>query len=501
METKLIQPKAFTLPEIVLAIGKFIPLWVPEVIRGVTVWWFSPKDLVAAAAVNRFFHTLLTPILWRAFAYPCDRSHRYLRYQYREPRHFPKFAPEAIEKNSAHFRYLDLSLDYKIFRDDDDIFDDDDDILKNDNIIEDSFKFEQLQLSCTRLQELKITTSVDIAFVRGLINTNPGLRLLQYVRIHSDRNGLLSLLFPLCHLQSLLLKGDWGVDSICLHHVLSNNAASLEELELGSESQILNTPPMNAQWNGLEPSALSSMKEDRRVKAVKLIQGRPLLLPKLKTLSLRVNWYKTCDATYTLVRAFPALETIILEHVYEDVASRLGRNLQEFCPNLRSIQNPNRYYEARYPPLVKDDGLSYVVNACSPGNLVRVTLGRGLYKDQGMSDLFESLKDCRELESVALVGFPYVVIASLDNIDDEVAVVERYWRKNRDEQPPFAETMPTNWRYVPEPTARRVISMSTKEFRILCALAYTLVRAFPALKSITLGYVHYNVGLQLGKVL
>ncbi|KAG0374138.1 hypothetical protein BGX24_010802 [Mortierella sp. AD032] len=257
METELIQRKAFTLPEIVFTIEKFILLWVPEVIRGEAVWRITPKDLVAAVIVNRIFHTLLTPILWKSFAYPCNRSHRSIMNRYKKSRQYPKFAPEAIKKNSYHFRYLDLLLYYRVIRDGDDIFDDDF-ITKLNNIIKDPFKFGQLQLSCTRLQELRITTSVAITYFGRLINATPGLRLLQYEQIFFQRNGLLSLLFPLCQLQPLFLSVNWEVDSDCLHHVLSNNAAYLEGLELGSDTQILRN------WNGTSTNSASSWGPDTR---------------------------------------------------------------------------------------------------------------------------------------------------------------------------------------------------------------------------------------------
>ncbi|KAG9066481.1 hypothetical protein KI688_001708 [Linnemannia hyalina] len=63
-----------SIPEIVLTIGKLIPLWVQAHYKGETVWYFRPKDLVAASAVNSLFHTLFTPILRTVFAYPADNS-------------------------------------------------------------------------------------------------------------------------------------------------------------------------------------------------------------------------------------------------------------------------------------------------------------------------------------------------------------------------------------------------------------------------------------------
>lgn len=40
-----------------------------------------------------------------------------------------------------------------------------------------------------------------------------------------------------------------------------------------------------------------------------------------------------------LIRAFPALETIILGEMSEVAASQMCRNLREFCPRLREIRN------------------------------------------------------------------------------------------------------------------------------------------------------------------
>ncbi|KAF9120326.1 hypothetical protein BGW39_011495 [Mortierella sp. 14UC] len=519
MNTIRIQPQALLPPEIVLAIGKAIPLWFPQVVRGRTVWWFRPKDLVAAIAVNRLFHTVLTPILWTVFAYPCDRSHKYYSHIYQESGRLFEFVPEVVKKNSEHFRYLDLSLD---------------------NTMRNVAKFGLLELNCIRLQELRITTSIDLALLGHLIAANPGLRLLHWSRTRSQRKGLLKFLYPLSQLRSLRLKGEWDVNPVSLHHILSNNAACLEELELGEYSRILDADPMNEQWNGLEASALSSMKKRRYARAIYLIQGRSLLLPKLKSLRLLVSWRKTSDATHTLVRAFPALETITLLYIDKEDGSRLGRNLQEFCSNLRSIRDPDRYYDNSFFSLIADDGISQVVDACSPGSLVRaslaiwvlqeslrvsllkhrdvlevlelslshdVTLGNienirmvlegckrlkrfAVYNGYKLYNspeetriLLEGLVDCRELESVVLVGFPHVGLMSMVNVEAEMAAIDNYRKKHRDEHPPFPETLPADWRYVPVSIARSNISVSTKEFRLM---AFAAISHLPRMKSLVL---------------
>ncbi|KAG0272300.1 hypothetical protein BGZ95_011957 [Linnemannia exigua] len=102
MDTK--ETHALSLPEIVVTIGKAIPLWVPEYVKGETVWYLRPKDLIAASKINRLFHTVLTPILWTVYANPCDRSRRRSLGYYIGHGLSQRIRTSIIEKNSVYFR-------------------------------------------------------------------------------------------------------------------------------------------------------------------------------------------------------------------------------------------------------------------------------------------------------------------------------------------------------------------------------------------------------------
>ncbi|KAF8935508.1 hypothetical protein BGZ47_009910 [Haplosporangium gracile] len=243
--------------EIVFTISKLIPLWAQARCNGQTVWYFRPKDLVAASAVNRLLHILLTPILWTVFAYPTDNSHNRFLQSYAGPRRFHMISDDVIKKNSRHFRYLDLSL--------------------GDVVGGMPRKAEQLQLSCTRLQELRVSSVAYAACIGRLIQANLGLRLLQWN------------------------VSSWTLNPVHLHHIWNNNADTLKKLELGTTTIVPWTPPMRSEWDALDPFC-------PRVSSIK--------------------------SMYSLVRAFPALETLKIGYLEEETDVRPAENSREFCPNL-----------------------------------------------------------------------------------------------------------------------------------------------------------------------
>ncbi|KAG0256250.1 hypothetical protein BGZ95_005546 [Linnemannia exigua] len=509
------------LPEIVLTIGKFIPLWVPEQHNGETVWMLKPKDLIAASSVNRLFQSLLTPVLWATFAYPAHHSHSWFIQYHRGSNAVHTIPENIIEKNSVHFRQLDLLLCKQLRR---------------------PIKIEQLRLNCTRLQELRLSSVADATSVGQLIAANPGLRLLHWERSAHHPNCALDLrlLSPLHQLRSLSLEG-WALNAVYLHHVLNNNADHLEELILGKDEIIfiLATPTMNEQWNGLDPTTRSLMTKELQTEAALLLQGRPLLVPKLKSLHLQLMWQTTSDASYSLVRAFPAAEMITICILDEEVGMRLGKNLQEFCPNLRSIQNPNLYTENHYNPVRRGDGIPYIVNACAPGKLTHVALTRWRFDDrlrdallqhrdglevlqlslyhleisegdlenigkvlagckrlkefslynfrrwyqvEDTSILLDGLKCCLDLESLMLVGFPFID-RSLFDIEEEEDRFIQYSNDTCGEKPASEAELPTNWRYSPRFVFGPNSTMSTEEFR---NMTFEVVADLPHMKTVIL---------------
>ncbi|KAF9130274.1 hypothetical protein BGX30_013580 [Mortierella sp. GBA39] len=531
MNSKLKDIHPLSLPEIVLTIGKSIPLWVPKQVKGETVYLLQPKDLLAALRVNRLFRTTLTLILWTTFAYPADRSHRRFYDQYQGLNRFHKFPADIVEKNSVHFQFLDYSF------------------LGNQT--NGTLNVKQLRLDCNNLQELRISTDVGGTLAGQLIKANPGLRVLQlrYDSWMGNACSDLRIIFPLRKLRCLSLRGTWTLNPVYLHHILYNNADTLEELDLRGEGLYLaRVPPVNATWNGLRLlDQYRMMTKVQRDEAAGLIQGRSLLLPKVQTLALIIDWAKTSDNTYNLLRAFPSVETLKLALVNEQTAVPLGRSLREFCPNLRSIQNVGLAYNDDMIPPFGPDGMSYIVEAVAHGALVHAALHRqvfdgrltnallahrdGLevlelsltwkqsltvlenirrvleechwlrkftiysnstsYQVQDVSILLDGLKSCQYLETLILVGFPFVH-RDLDEVihgdfgEDVEGVknmVEQYLKSGRGEAPPSAAVLPHGWRYVHRTIAGINMSASNDKFR---KMAFDVIGTLPVMKSVVL---------------
>ncbi|KAK3839815.1 MAG: hypothetical protein J3R72DRAFT_492347 [Linnemannia gamsii] len=373
-----------TLPEIVLIIGKHIPLWIPEIGVDGTAWLFRPKDLVATISINRLFHKTLTPLLWTVCAYPHDESIKYLSSSYQGGHcRLNEVTPNIIRKNSIFIRYLDLSYNYG----------------------EKLYTLDRLQLTCTRLKELKLPQdmySSDMAPLSRLLQANPGLRYLKWKRYSKlyFASNYIKVIFPLRQLRHLCLM-EWSINSVYLHHILCNNANSLEELELGHWSRVPHRPPMNENWNGLDLTTEFSLTNEEQTEAAELIQGRSLLLRNLKTLHLLNRWDRADErAVCNLVRAFPALETLIIGFVYNDTALLLGKVMKECCPNIRSIQGKPDYMTGD-GSLPGYDGIGYVVGGCLPGKLVDFSLNRQEF-DAKLADALMEHRNGLEILNVEL---------------------------------------------------------------------------------------------------
>ncbi|KAG0202672.1 hypothetical protein BGX33_009539 [Mortierella sp. NVP41] len=321
---------------------------------------FTPKDLVALSSVNRLSYSVLTPLLWATYHEPTYKPHDPNLLAFRPSAYF--YSPPALDvvrKNSPYFRSLDLSnYESRYFR-----------------------KPELLKLKCTHLQELQLSPNVSLPLARKLIKDNPGLRMLDWKRSfsidHSSRHyAKLDTLLSLHQLRYLGLEG-WNLDSVFLHRVLANNAGTLEELNLGSATRFIDQPRVNVDWNGLADLSLATMSEEQVVANNQLIQGRSLVLPKVKTLHLDLmNEAKdgVVGTTQSLVRVCPALETLMVRGISEEAAWPLSRNIRELCPHLRSIQNSGLCVHHLHCQHYSDDGFASLVEACAPGNLVHCVL-------------------------------------------------------------------------------------------------------------------------------
>ncbi|KAG0250300.1 hypothetical protein BGZ95_007250, partial [Linnemannia exigua] len=236
-------------------------------------------------------------------------------------------------------------------------------------------KLNQLQLDCTHLQELRLSEAVAIPWATQLIQANPGLRLLHWVRSYSramlTSPSDLKALFPLHQLRSLQLVS-WKLNAVSLYRVLDNNADSLEDLDFGYSTTLLDEPRMNDEWSGLTESSLARMTRKEVAIATQWIQERPLLLSKLKNLGIHLSWSESSDAICHLVRACPSLESLSIGNITNELASKLAKNLQEFCPKLRSIHDKSLVsgdlLQESHDPVI------HVIDACTPGTLSHIEL-------------------------------------------------------------------------------------------------------------------------------
>ncbi|KAK3839817.1 MAG: hypothetical protein J3R72DRAFT_492349 [Linnemannia gamsii] len=257
-------------------------------------------------------------------------------------------------RNSTYLRYLDLTL-HRAYKP------------------RTLLKFNQLQLNCTRLQELRLSEAVGISWATQLIQVYPGIRLLHWIRPYSralpTSPSDLKPLLPLRQLRSLQLIS-WKLNAVSLYRVLDNNADSLEDLDFGSTTTLLDEPRMNDEWGGLTETSLTEMTRKEVADVTKWIQGRPLLLPKLKKLWMRQSWSESSDAVCSLVCAFPSLEFFSIGTITTELVSKLPKNLQEFCPNLRSIHDAT--YCSGNMAQGSHDVIIYVIDAFTSGTLAHI---------------------------------------------------------------------------------------------------------------------------------
>ncbi|KAG0312917.1 hypothetical protein BGZ97_010699 [Linnemannia gamsii] len=390
-----------SLPEIILIVGKYIPLWVTRD-NGFnnSILLFQPKDLIAALSVNRLFYTTLTPFLWTVCVYHHNRTQRYLGPSYRGTfSHSCYIDAQVFQKNLIHVRYLHL---HRV-----------PDIASYDNSVD-----KMLLVGCTDLHELRLLREDNVVYAGQLIQANPGLRRLQWTRSAEphpyNAPKDLKVLFGLCQLRYLSLKG-WAINAVYLQHILHNNADTLEELELGGFSKIVSKPRINNEWSGLDTSIFSLLTDEDQGEAAELMQGRPLLLPKVKTLHLQVCELDSRTIVCNLVRAFPALETLMLGHVDAAYALRLSRALKEFCPNLRSIQDKRVALHDETHLVTGFDEFAIVVGGCMPRNLGHLVLSRAKFVDNLAKQLISSYGDSLEVLEVRLSGVKDTQ-RSVDNI-------------------------------------------------------------------------------------
>ncbi|KAK3839816.1 MAG: hypothetical protein J3R72DRAFT_492348 [Linnemannia gamsii] len=321
-----------SLPEIVLPIGKAIPLWIPEQLFGETSWMLRPKDLVATISVNHLFHSVLTPLLWTVYYEPNEKMRKLALMKNCRGREYHGLYTQVdidiVEKNSIFFRYLDVS-GYRL--------------------LPRQRRVGKLQLQCQRLQELRVSPKVGVKWVSRLIKLNPNLQVLDWWRepIQVRTSNMLELqkLFPLRWLRYLGLQG-WNLQSLFLCHILENNANNLDEMNLGYNTRFIDEPRMNDDWSGLRESSMAKMTKRQANKASKLIQAQRLLLPNSESAG--------------------ALSTGVIKHpkLYQEFGDSQFRNIK---------------------------GTIMLVDTCIPGDLTHLSITSELLKGLRCSRELESL--------------------------------------------------------------------------------------------------------------
>ncbi|KAF9126982.1 hypothetical protein BGW39_006197 [Mortierella sp. 14UC] len=368
-------PSPFALPEIIYRVGMFIPIWFPrKVLDRQSDYDFKPKDLLAAMHVNRTFHDTLKPLLWIVYNESALEPRLY-----KDPHNngFMVVTPPprngisrlTVNKNCRHIRYLELIQEGVP-----------------------AFMFKQPTMfdfkDCTNLRELRLSVYVDPYWVSQVIRANPNLRVLEWAypelrpfeQCRSSRSRDLrgsedlEYVSTLRNLQGLSLLG-WVLFPLHLCQVLNFNANTLEELDLTSETCVIQDQetPTDARWLVPKYPVTPSRKIGASGEEEYEFAG-PLSLPKLKTLNLDLDWDRTTHHSVCgLVRSMPALEHLNINPSQHMDPGRLGRNLRASCPRLKSIESEGRQYKnSRKADQQRMAGL---IGGCASGHMVTFKMG------------------------------------------------------------------------------------------------------------------------------
>ncbi|KAF9126979.1 hypothetical protein BGW39_006194 [Mortierella sp. 14UC] len=361
---------------IISRVGKYIPVWFPRQTRDRSSEFdFKPKHLLSAMKVNRTFYAALSPYLWTVYNESALEPRLYK--DSHTSNNFPAVTLPStglgcltLSKNCRHIRYLGLVQDKLP-----------------------SFMYQQPTMfdfkDCTNLRELRLSMFVDPQWAGQLIRANPNLRVLEWSypdlivfnqyrsSTHSSNprgSDDLEYLSSLSKLRSLKLQG-WVLLPLHLCQVLNFNADTLEELNIASESRVIQLleQPTDAIWlvpkHSEAPSSTTGTEDELQVE-----KNVPLSLPKLKSLHLNLDWSRsTGESIYGLVKSMPALEELNITLDQHMDLHKLGRNLKASCPNLHSIRTNGQEFKNETPV----DRLKIVAlsGACAPEHLVNFKIG------------------------------------------------------------------------------------------------------------------------------
>ncbi|KAF8933387.1 hypothetical protein EDD21DRAFT_369995 [Dissophora ornata] len=317
------------IPEILLRVGQFIPLWSPKdpiSSVGYVKYSFQPRDLLAAIAVNRTFHRTLTPLLWVVCT---DYIVLLDIIDILEGCCSPPL--ELLLSCSHHFRFLEIG-----FRS-----------IGND-----------IRFQCTHLQELRLSKCVDRDVGADLISANKGLTLLSWdfpiLASGTMQEKEYVALGGLKKLRVLQLRS-WTVDlDRALAAVLAPNAAVLEELSL---SDIRGLDSSQARAISVTNTCSTSAVDTTT-------------LPKLRTLLLECDWNLVNSGidneVLEVIRICPNLETLIIQPDHTCDTEKIGRYLRDHCPKLSAVRCVDGHMSFQRAVTMDDEGYVALIQGCVP---------------------------------------------------------------------------------------------------------------------------------------
>ncbi|KAF9126984.1 hypothetical protein BGW39_006199 [Mortierella sp. 14UC] len=370
--------------EIILRVGRFIPLWIPLYDDdGPQEFEFTPKDLLAAIAVNKQFQRILTPLLWVLFSESvfCPRAPLTLINKNTRNNNMSGtrgISIDILNRYSPHFRFLECLRDY-------------------DTATGLVTPIPCYRFTCSHLQELILSCFVEPTVASQLIRSNPNLSVLLWsypdiavtstlwtqdssaststgVALVAGATLDLKPLFGLHQLRSLTLEG-WPINPWQLCCILENNAAHLQDLVLTERCFLDPTVRMDPSWLGPRTAKLATLTDNQTAQTAYLVSGSPLSFPKLKLLCLHIAWEKTCRSIYTLVKCFPALVALMIQPDSVLHARALSQTLREFCPRLRSVQCFDEGWIMQAKTPLPSETVVALICAATPGRLTEFKMG------------------------------------------------------------------------------------------------------------------------------
>lgn len=266
---------ALELPEILVRVGYFLPLWIFQVVpeSGVPKMTFKPRTVLSCLLVSKLWYQTLLPVLWHTYTYESMK----------------RASQEVLDRNSPLLRILDAHSDLPS------------------------------PFHCTNLVELSILQGVlDMNAQRQLVRTNSGLKALRW---HGPYRKVPLSPQDFVHLKRIrsLVISHWIGGNGELARVLKAVAGSLVKLDLG--------------W--IEGMAVSDV-EVSGGEGVDKKHTDGLVLPYLETFASSCNWPHGPDPS-DLVQSCPNLrscDTILTGDI--DVM-RLSNTLMDCCPRLEKL--------------------------------------------------------------------------------------------------------------------------------------------------------------------